>query len=34
MPPLITAARAHTTEGEIITTLQTIWGDYHEAPTF
>jgi methylmalonyl-CoA mutase N-terminal domain/subunit len=34
MPPLIHAAQAHCTEGEIITALQTIFGTYTETPVF
>ncbi len=34
MPLLIEAARAHVTEGEIVTALQTVFGSYREAPVF
>ncbi len=34
MPLLLDAARAHATEGEIITALQDVWGNYTEAPVF
>jgi methylmalonyl-CoA mutase N-terminal domain/subunit len=34
MPLLLDAARAHVTEGEIVTALQTVWGDYRETPAF
>ena len=34
MPPLIEAARAHSTEGEIIEALQTVFGTYTETPVF
>jgi methylmalonyl-CoA mutase N-terminal domain/subunit len=34
MPLLLDAARAHATEGEIVEALQTVWGDYREAPAF
>jgi methylmalonyl-CoA mutase N-terminal domain/subunit len=34
MPFLIDAARAHTTEGELVLALQDVWGDYREAPVF
>jgi methylmalonyl-CoA mutase, N-terminal domain len=34
MPLLIDAARAHTTEGEIVLALQEVWGDYREQPAF
>jgi methylmalonyl-CoA mutase N-terminal domain/subunit len=34
MPPLIEAARAHVTEGEIVAALQHVWGDYTETPIF
>jgi methylmalonyl-CoA mutase N-terminal domain/subunit len=34
MPLLIDAARIGATEGEIVQTLQTVWGDYREAPAF
>ncbi len=32
--PLLDAARAHATEGEIVETLQTIFGTYTETPVF
>jgi methylmalonyl-CoA mutase N-terminal domain/subunit len=34
MPPLIRCAQAHVTEGEIIRSLQAVWGTYTETPTF
>jgi methylmalonyl-CoA mutase N-terminal domain/subunit len=34
MPLLVEAARADVTEGEIITTLQAVFGSYSESPTF
>jgi methylmalonyl-CoA mutase N-terminal domain/subunit len=34
MPYLLDAARAHASEGEIVGTLQQVWGGYREAPTF
>ena len=34
MPGLLAAARAHTSEGEIVEALQTVWGDYRESPVF
>jgi methylmalonyl-CoA mutase N-terminal domain/subunit len=34
MPGLLDAARAHTSEGEIVQALQTVWGDYRENPVF
>jgi methylmalonyl-CoA mutase N-terminal domain/subunit len=34
MPLLLDAARAHATEGEIVTALQDVWGDYREQPVF
>ncbi|MBJ7331713.1 MAG: methylmalonyl-CoA mutase family protein [Solirubrobacteraceae bacterium] len=34
MPSLIEAARAHTSEGEIVHALQDVWGDYRETPVF
>jgi methylmalonyl-CoA mutase N-terminal domain/subunit len=34
MPLLLDAARAHTTEGEIVHALQQVWGDYREQPMF
>jgi methylmalonyl-CoA mutase, N-terminal domain len=34
MPVLLDAARAHATEGEIVHTLQQVWGDYREQPVF
>ncbi len=34
MPGLLAAARAHTSEGEIVEALQTVWGDYRENPVF
>ncbi|MCW3003125.1 MAG: methylmalonyl-CoA mutase, partial [Conexibacter sp.] len=34
MPPLLDAARVHTTEGEIIGALQSVFGSYTETPVF
>jgi methylmalonyl-CoA mutase N-terminal domain/subunit len=34
MPLLLDAARAGVTEGEIVLTLQHVWGDYRELPAF
>jgi methylmalonyl-CoA mutase N-terminal domain/subunit len=34
MPLLVDAARAHTSEGEIVQALQEVWGDYREQPVF
>jgi methylmalonyl-CoA mutase N-terminal domain/subunit len=34
MPLLVDAARVHASEGEIIETLQQVWGDYREVPMF
>ena len=34
MPPLLDAARAHATEGEIIGALQEVFGSYTETPVF
>ena len=34
MPPLLDAARAHASEGEIVDALQDVWGDYRETPVF
>ena len=34
MPDLLEAARAHASEGEIVETLQEVWGGYREAPSF
>jgi methylmalonyl-CoA mutase N-terminal domain/subunit len=34
MEPLLTCARAHATEGEIVQSLQAVWGDYTEMPVF
>jgi methylmalonyl-CoA mutase, N-terminal domain len=34
MPPLIDAARVHASEGEIVETLQRVWGAYTETPVF
>ena len=34
MPLLLDAARAHVSEGEIVQTLQEVWGDYREQPVF
>jgi methylmalonyl-CoA mutase N-terminal domain/subunit len=34
MPPLLDAARAHATEGEIVEALQEVFGSYTERPVF
>jgi methylmalonyl-CoA mutase N-terminal domain/subunit len=34
MEPLLAAARAGATEGEIVQALQLVWGDYREQPVF
>jgi methylmalonyl-CoA mutase N-terminal domain/subunit len=34
MPPLLDAARAHASEGEIVAALQDVWGAYTETPVF
>src|SRR4051812_36336955 len=34
MPQLLQCARAHATEGEIVETLQRVWGSYTETPVF
>jgi methylmalonyl-CoA mutase, N-terminal domain len=34
MPPIIAAARARTTEGEMISALQEVFGTYTESPVF
>ena len=34
MPPLVEAARAEATEGEIVDALQHVFGRYTEAPVF
>src|ERR1700761_5894435 len=34
MPLLIDAARLHVTEGEMVQSLQQVWGDYREQPVF
>ncbi|HEV2755282.1 MAG TPA: methylmalonyl-CoA mutase family protein, partial [Actinomycetota bacterium] len=34
MPYLLDAARVHTTEGEIVETLQSVFGSYRETPVF
>jgi methylmalonyl-CoA mutase N-terminal domain/subunit len=34
MPALLEAARAHTSEGEIVAALQEVWGSYRETPVF
>jgi methylmalonyl-CoA mutase, N-terminal domain len=34
MPLLLDAARTHVSEGEIVHTLQQVWGDYREQPVF
>jgi methylmalonyl-CoA mutase N-terminal domain/subunit len=34
MPALLQCARAHASEGEIITALQDVWGGYIETPVY
>jgi len=34
MPPLLDCARAHCTEGEIVESLQQVFGSYTETPVF
>ncbi|MEA2241801.1 MAG: methylmalonyl-CoA mutase, N-terminal domain [Solirubrobacteraceae bacterium] len=34
MPPLLDAARAHASEGEIVSALQDVFGTYRETPVF
>jgi methylmalonyl-CoA mutase N-terminal domain/subunit len=34
MEPLLDAARAHVTEGEIVEALQEVWGSYTETPVY
>jgi methylmalonyl-CoA mutase N-terminal domain/subunit len=34
MEPLLDAARAHATEGEIVQALQDVWGAFTETPVF
>jgi methylmalonyl-CoA mutase N-terminal domain/subunit len=34
MEPLIACARVHATEGEIVESLQQVFGDYAETPVF
>ena len=34
MPPIIEAARARATEGEMIEAMQEVFGTYREAPVF
>jgi methylmalonyl-CoA mutase N-terminal domain/subunit len=34
MPALLTCARAHASEGEIVAALQGVWGSYREQPMF
>jgi methylmalonyl-CoA mutase N-terminal domain/subunit len=34
MPALLEAARARATEGELVETLQAVWGSYTEVPVF
>jgi methylmalonyl-CoA mutase N-terminal domain/subunit len=34
MEPLLEAARAHATEGEIVQSLQQVFGTYTETPVF
>jgi ubiquinone/menaquinone biosynthesis C-methylase UbiE len=34
MPQLLTCARVHASEGEIIGALQAVWGTYTETPVY
>jgi hypothetical protein len=34
MEPLLVCARAHASEGEIVQSLQQVFGDYAETPVF
>jgi methylmalonyl-CoA mutase, N-terminal domain len=34
MPALLDAARVHASEGEIVESLQDVWGSYTETPVF
>jgi methylmalonyl-CoA mutase N-terminal domain/subunit len=34
MTPLLDAARAHVSEGEIVHALQDVWGAFTESPVF
>jgi methylmalonyl-CoA mutase N-terminal domain/subunit len=34
MAPLLACARAHASEGEIVESLQRVFGDYTETPVF
>jgi methylmalonyl-CoA mutase N-terminal domain/subunit len=34
MPHLLECARAHCTEGEMVDSLQQVWGAYTETPVF
>jgi methylmalonyl-CoA mutase N-terminal domain/subunit len=34
MALLVDAARVHATEGEIVESLQQVWGSYTETPVF
>jgi methylmalonyl-CoA mutase N-terminal domain/subunit len=34
MPAFVEAARAHASEGEIVRSLQDVWGSYTETPVF
>jgi hypothetical protein len=34
MPLLVDAARAGASEGELVDSLQTVWGNHREAPSF
>ncbi|MBS1869709.1 MAG: methylmalonyl-CoA mutase, partial [Actinobacteria bacterium] len=34
MEPLLDAARARTSEGEIVHALQDVWGSYSEVPVY
>jgi methylmalonyl-CoA mutase N-terminal domain/subunit len=33
MPPLLNAARAYATIGEMCDALRDVWGEYEESPT-
>ena len=34
MPLLVECAEVHASEGEIVETLQAVWGDYRETPVY
>jgi methylmalonyl-CoA mutase N-terminal domain/subunit len=34
MEPLLDAARAHASEGEVVQALQDVWGGFTETPVF